>query len=76
MEWKTTQESCKENSTGRLSQKHLCEQEQEQEAFVQEVQRSRKIVEVLFYTVMVLWGLYLVVTEDIEDVKKDFPWAN
>ena len=44
MEWKTTQESCKENSTGRLSQKHLCEQEQEQEAFVQEVQRSRKIV--------------------------------
>ena len=76
MEWKTTQESCKENSTGRLSQKHLCEQEQEQEAFVQEIQRSRKIVEVLFYTVMILWGLYLVVTEDIEDVKKDFPWAN
>ena len=76
MEWKTTQESCKENSTRRLSQKHLCEQEQEQEAFVQEIQRSRKIVEVLFYTVMILWGLYLVVTEDIEDVKKDFPWAN
>ena len=32
-------------------------------------------MEVLFYIVMILWGLYLVVTEDIEDVRKDFPWA-
>jgi len=32
-------------------------------------------MEVLFYTVMILWGLYLVVTEDIEDVRRDFPWV-
>ena len=31
-------------------------------------------MEVVIYTVLILWGLYLVVTEDIEDVKRDFKW--
>jgi hypothetical protein len=31
-------------------------------------------MEVVFYVGMIVWGLYLVVTEDIEDVKRDFPW--
>ena len=31
-------------------------------------------MEVVFYVGMIVWGLYLVVTEDIEDVRRDFPW--
>jgi len=31
-------------------------------------------MEIVFYMGMIIWGLYLVVTEDIEDVRKDFPW--
>ena len=31
-------------------------------------------MEVVFYVGMIVWGLYLVVTEDIEDVRRDFRW--
>ncbi len=31
-------------------------------------------MEVVFYVGMTVWGLYLVVTEDIEDVERDFKW--
>jgi len=31
-------------------------------------------MEVVFYVGMIVWGLYLVVTEDIEGVRRDFPW--
>jgi len=29
-------------------------------------------MELLFYIGMIFWGIYLLVNEDIEDVKKDF----
>lgn len=29
-------------------------------------------MELLFYMGMLFWGFYLLVTEDIEDVKRDF----
>ena len=29
-------------------------------------------MEILFYVGMIVWGFYLLVNEDIEDVKKDF----
>jgi len=29
-------------------------------------------MEVVFYVVMVMWGLYLVVSEPIENVERDF----
>ena len=29
-------------------------------------------MEIVFYVGMIIWGLYLVVTEPIENVKKDF----
>jgi hypothetical protein len=29
-------------------------------------------MELLFYMGMLFWGIYLLVNEDIEDVKKDF----
>ena len=32
----------------------------------------RSIMEILFYVGMIIFGFYCLVTEDIEDVKKDF----
>lgn len=29
-------------------------------------------MEILFYVGIIIWGLYLLCTEDIEDVKRDF----
>ena len=29
-------------------------------------------MEILFYVGMIVWGFYLLVNEDIEDVKRDF----
>ena len=29
-------------------------------------------MEIIFYVGMIVWGFYLLVNEDIEDVKKDF----
>jgi hypothetical protein len=31
-------------------------------------------MEILFYVGMIGFGLYCLVTEDIEDVKADYPW--
>ena len=31
-------------------------------------------MEILIYMGVLLFGLYCLVTEDIEDVRKDFPW--
>jgi len=31
-------------------------------------------MEMLIYMGILLFGLYCLVTEDIEDVRKDFPW--
>ena len=31
-------------------------------------------MEILFYVGMIIFGLYCLVTEDIEDVKADYPW--
>ena len=31
-------------------------------------------MEVLFYVGMIMFGFYCLVTEPIEDVRKDFPW--
>ena len=30
------------------------------------------VMEIVFYVGMIVWGLYLVVTEPIENVEKDF----
>jgi hypothetical protein len=31
-------------------------------------------MEIIFYIALIGFGLYCLVTEDIEDVKKDYPW--
>jgi len=33
-------------------------------------------MEMLIYMGILLFGLYCLVTEDIEDVRKDFPWMD
>ena len=37
-------------------------------------QVRRTQMEIIFYVGMIGFGLYCLVTEDIEDVRKDFPW--
>lgn len=33
-------------------------------------------MEIIFYVGMIGFGLYCLVNEDIEDVRKDFPWMD
>ena len=33
-------------------------------------------MEILIYMGILLFGLYCLVTEDVEDVRKDFPWMD
>ena len=37
-------------------------------------QVRRTQMEIIFYVGMIGFGLYCLVNEDIEDVRKDFPW--